>query len=91
MIRTGAGGSVSRFAELVGCPGATTTRAWRVCVTAMRSRGRGRRRWWTVSSLTWPSTPTVRPHRELDHQRPLDAYLQDRTLKPNPPRNEQET
>ena len=34
---------------------------------------------------------TVRPHQALDHQRPLDAYLQDRTLKPNPPRSEQET
>ena len=34
---------------------------------------------------------TIRPHQALDHQRPLDAYLQDRTLKPNPPRNEQET
>ena len=31
----------------------------------------------------------VRPHQALDHRRPLDAYLHDRTLKPNPPRNEQ--
>ena len=34
---------------------------------------------------------TVRPHQALDHQRPLDAYLHDRTLKPNPPRKEQDS
>ena len=34
---------------------------------------------------------TVRPHQALDHQRPLDAYLDDRTLKQNPPRSEQES
>ena len=33
----------------------------------------------------------VRPHQALEHRRPLDAYLDDRTLKPNPPRNEQES
>ena len=33
----------------------------------------------------------VRPHQSLDHQRPLDTYLDHKTLKPNPPRNEQET
>ena len=33
----------------------------------------------------------VRPHQALDHQRPLDAYLRDRTLKPTPPRSEQES
>ena len=31
----------------------------------------------------------VRPHQNLDQTPPLAAYLDDRTLKPNPPRNEQ--
>ena len=34
---------------------------------------------------------TVRPHQALSQTPPLTAYLQDKTLKPNPPRNEQET
>ena len=34
---------------------------------------------------------TVRPHQALGQTPPLTAYPQDRTLKPNPPRNEQET
>ena len=34
---------------------------------------------------------TIRPHQALDHQRPLHAYLDDRTLKPNPPRSEQDS
>ena len=34
---------------------------------------------------------TIRPHQHLDHRRPLDAYLDERTLKPNPPRSEQES
>ena len=34
---------------------------------------------------------TVRPHQNLDQTPPLAAYLDDRTLKPNPPRNEQES
>ena len=34
---------------------------------------------------------TIRPHQALDQQRPLDAYLDDRTLKPNPPRSEQDS
>lgn len=34
---------------------------------------------------------TVRPHQALGQTPPLTAYLQDKTLKPNPPRNEQET
>ena len=33
----------------------------------------------------------VRPHQTLDHQRPFDAYLDDRTLKPNPPRSEEDS
>ena len=33
----------------------------------------------------------VRPHQALEHRRPLDAYLDDRTLKPNPPRSEQDS
>ena len=33
----------------------------------------------------------VHPHQNLDHTPPLAAYLHDRTLKPNPPRNEQES
>ena len=32
---------------------------------------------------------TIRPHQALDQTPPLTAYLQARTLKPNPPRNEQ--
>ena len=32
----------------------------------------------------------ARPHHTLDHRRPLDTYLTDPTLKPNPPRNEQD-
>jgi len=34
---------------------------------------------------------TVRPHQALGQTPPLTAYLQDRTLQPNLPRNEQET
>ena len=34
---------------------------------------------------------TARPHQALDHQRPLDAYLQDPTPKPTPPRSEQDS
>ena len=33
----------------------------------------------------------VCPHQNLDQTPPLAAYLHDRTLKPNPPRNEQES
>lgn len=33
----------------------------------------------------------VRPHQALDQTPPLEAYLHDRTLKPNPPRSEQES
>ncbi len=33
----------------------------------------------------------VRPHQALDQTSPLTAYLGDRTLKPNPPRNEQDS
>ena len=33
----------------------------------------------------------LRPHQALDQTPPLTAYLDDRTLKPNPPRNEQES
>ena len=34
---------------------------------------------------------TIRPHRALDQTPPLTAYLQARTLKPNPPKTEQKT
>ena len=34
---------------------------------------------------------TIRPHQALDQTPPLTAYLNDRTLKPNPPRNEQDS
>ena len=34
---------------------------------------------------------TIRPHQALGQTLPLTAYLQDKTPKPNPPRNEQET
>ena len=34
---------------------------------------------------------TIRPHQALDQKRPLDAYLPGRTLKPNPPKTEQES
>ena len=33
----------------------------------------------------------VRPHQALDQTPPLTAYLDDRTLKPNPPRSEQDS
>ena len=33
----------------------------------------------------------IRPHQALDQTPPLAAYLTDRTLKPNPPRNEQKS
>ena len=33
----------------------------------------------------------VRPHQNLDQTPPLAAYLDDRTLKPNPPRSEQDS
>ena len=34
---------------------------------------------------------TTRPHQHPDHRRPLHAHPDERTLKPNPPRNEPET
>ena len=34
---------------------------------------------------------TIRPHQTLDQTPPLTAYLQARTLKPNPPKTEQKT
>jgi transposase InsO family protein len=34
---------------------------------------------------------TIRPHQALGQTPPLAAYLNDRTLKPNPPKNEQKT
>ena len=34
---------------------------------------------------------TIRPHQALDQKPPRTAYLQTRTLKPNPPKTEQQT